>query len=146
MPGRTLAHLVILSSGEFRGCLLRESATRTTVVPFAGVGHCRRVPNCRRRRPWARFTASGVLSPCPFVIQGVSGAFERRQLWLHYRTGCPVGRWRPSQPSVSYGSIVPNADPPHVGLAARSWGDSKPISPRWWDGGLFWYWKRGGSS
>ena len=45
MPGRTLAHLVILSSGEFRGCLLRESTTRTTVVPFAGVGHCRRVPN-----------------------------------------------------------------------------------------------------
>ena len=95
MPGRTLAHLVILSSGEFRGCLLRESATRTTVVPFAGVGHCRRVSNCRRRRPWARFTASGVQNPpCLFVIQGVSGAFERRQWWLHYKTVQPVGRWR----------------------------------------------------
>ena len=36
--------------------------------------------------------------PCPFVIQGVSGAFERRQLWLHYRTGRPVGRWRLASP------------------------------------------------
>ena len=43
-----------------------------------------------------RFTASGVSPLCPFVIQGVSGAFERRQLWLHYRTGYPVGRWRPA--------------------------------------------------
>ena len=50
--------------------------------------------------------------PCPFVIQGVSGAFERRQLWLHYRTGRPVGRWRPASfllfqrwMGVLYGSL-----------------------------------------
>ena len=34
----------------------------------------------------------GLGCTSPFVIQGVSGAFERRQLWLHYRTGRPVGR------------------------------------------------------
>ena len=71
---------------------------------------------------------------------------EIRALVPDTKTGRPVSRWRPASPSVSYGSIVPNADPPHVGLAARSWGDSKPVSPRWWDGGLFWCWKRGGSS
>ena len=72
MPGRTLAHLVIVSSGEFRGCLLRESATRTTVVPFAGVGHCRRVLNGAGDGPWARFTASGVF-PALLLFRACQG-------------------------------------------------------------------------
>ena len=63
--------------------------------------------------------------PCPFVIQGVSGAFERRQLWLHYRTGRPVGRWRPASPSVGDGFIVQAADvfapwPGVINLVVRS--------------------------
>ena len=115
MPGRTLAHLVILSAGEFRGCLLRESATRTTVVPFAGVGHCRRVSNCRRRRSWARFTASGVFPPalllfraCQGHLNAGSGGWCLRPV-LNAKPAAPlVGGGRRRQSAT--GSIVPVAE------------------------------------